>query len=666
MKYLPPLVLLPLCTCSAAFAQVTAPASEPAPAAASAAVPPDQKPDEAAEDFIPIKAFTAPGHIFQPMISPDGKRIIYHEKIGDKNYLAIMSIDEGKEKKRLGVPLRLNWYRWAGSDRIIFSVGNSFALLGIPVLVPGLYSYELATGEYEKLSDRNEVLAGGTVLHVDPHGRYLIMAARESVRDYPSVFRVHLTDKQVVKIVDEQDRINEWVADGDGVIRMGLSYRGRSMRVYYRRGDGEEFDEIGRVKFRGKEEDIENSIYDITKIIAGSDEGYLLSNRDTGRFALYRFNFATREFGEKIFDHPDNDVSDYQLNADGSELLSVSFTDTRDRKLWFDEKFKKYQAALEKAVPGQEVWIASRSENDERMVIFTTSSTDPGSYYFFEPAAKKLDRFGGINDSIDPARLSPTQPVSYAARDGLKIHAYLTLPRKSPAQMLPLIIFPHGGPFGVRDTPDYNRDVQFLADRGYAVLQPNYRGSSSYGEEFHLAGEGEIGRKMQDDLDDGMDWLVEQGIVDRARVCIYGASYGGYAAIWGLIRNPERYRSGISYAGVTDWKKQLRFSSKFLRSRYRKELRNVIRGDDGFDLDDVSPAENIAKLQRPLLVGQGKQDRIVPESQYELLLKRAKKANITFDTKLYPNDGHDLVIRNNQQDWYKTVKSFLQKHNPAF
>tara|TARA_R110000850_G_scaffold38795_1_gene100853 strand:- start:2168 stop:4156 length:1989 start_codon:yes stop_codon:yes gene_type:complete len=661
MKFLSLSFLVSLFICSGALAQEAA-GPEPAPVAAQPPAPQDK----AERDFIPIKTFTAPGHIHQPLISPDGKRIIYREKIGEKNYLTILTIDKDKEKKRLGVPLRLNWYRWAGNDRLIFSVGNSFSFLGTPILVPGLYSYQLSTGDYEKLSDRNQVLAGGTVLHVDRYGRYIIMAAQDSVRDYPSVFRVHLTDKQVVKIVDEQDRINEWVADGDGVIRMGLSFRGRSMRVFYRRNDGEEFDEIGRVKFKGEEEDIETSLYDIIKIVADSDEGYLLSNRDTGRFALYKFNYATREFGEKIFDHPDNDVTDYQLNDDGSKLLSVSYTDTRDRKAWFDDKYKNYQSALEQAVPGQEVWIQSSSDDDERMVIFTTSSTDPGSYYLFEPGARKLDRFGGINDSIDPVQLSPTKPVSYKARDGLTIHAYLTLPRSAPPKMLPLIIFPHGGPFGVRDTPDFNRDVQFLADRGYAVLQPNYRGSSSYGEAFHLAGEGEIGRKMQDDLDDGMDWLVEQGIADRTRVCIYGASYGGYAAIWGLIRNPERYRCGISYAGVTHWKKQLRYSTKFFRSRYRKELRDVIRGDDDFDLDAVSPAETIERLQRPLLVGQGKRDRVVPEAQFDLLVKRAEKADIKLETKLYANDGHDLVIRKNQQDWYKTLESFLRKYNPAF
>ena len=617
------------------------------------------------DGLIPIKAFTAPGHIIRPKISPDGGHVVYREKIRDDSYLTIMPVADREEVKRLKVPLRLNWYRWAGSDKILFSIGRSFSFLGVPLLVPGLYSYNLKTGENEAISERNELLVGGSLLHVDHHGRFLLMAVKKSARAYPSVYRVSLVDDQLVQIIEAQDRINEWVADDNGVVRMGLSFRGRSMRVHYRRTDQEEFREIGKVKFRGKEEDIENSLYDITKIVSESDEGYLLSNRETGRFALYRFNYETREMGEMVFGLPDNDVTDYHLNAEGTELSSVTYTDTRDRIKWFDQKFGKMQAALERAVPDQEVWIQSISSTGERMIVFTTSSVDPGSYYLFDSAARTMDRFGGVNDALDPAKLSPTTPVVYEARDGLKIHAYLTLPRSAKPESLPLIILPHGGPFGVRDTPDYNRDVQFLANRGYAVLQPNYRGSDSYGESFYLAGEGEIGRKIQDDIDDGMDWLVNQGIADADRVCIYGSSYGGYAAMWGVIRNPERYRCGISYAGVTHWKKQIRFSTKLLRSRYRKQLKEAIRGEKGFDLDTVSPAETIARLRRPLLVGQGARDQVVPRSQYDLLLKRAKKANVTLETKLYANDNHDLWRRKNQQDWYQRVEKFLDTHNPA-
>ncbi|MEP5485021.1 MAG: alpha/beta fold hydrolase, partial [Parasphingorhabdus sp.] len=392
--------------------------------------------------------------------------------------------------------------------------------------------------------------------------------------------------------------------------------------------------------------------------------GYVLSNKETGRFALYEFDYRTRALGKMVLGHPENDISNYRLSEDGTNLLSARYTDSRDRIVWFDEDLKKIQSSLEKALKGQEVWIQSRSRDRKKMIIYTTSSVDPGSYYLFKPDAKKLDRIGGINDSIDPAKMASTKYVEYAARDGLKIKAYLTLPKGREDKNLPLIILPHGGPYDVRDAWDYNAEVQFLANLGYAVFRPNFRGSGGYGEDFYTKGEGQIGRAMQDDLDDGMDWLVEQGFADPKRVCLVGASYGGYASIWGAIRNPDRYRCAASFAGVTDWEKQLKYDKRFFRSRYAKEWKETVQGGGDFDLDSVSPVQQIAKLKRPLLLTHGDEDSNVPFSQYKRLVKAAQKANIPVDVKVYEDEGHGFSDRANEIDWYTRLEAFLRKHNP--
>ncbi len=298
------------------------------------------------------------------------------------------------------------------------------------------------------------------------------------------------------------------------------------------------------------------------------------------------------------------------------------------------------------------------------MIIFSISSTDPGSYYLFKPDERKLDRIGGINDPIDPEKMAEPKYVEYYARDGLKIKAYLTLPRGKAERDLPLVILPHGGPYDIRDTWDYNAEVQFLANRGYAVFRPNFRGSGGYGEDFYSKGEGQIGRAIQDDLDDGMDWLVKQGVVDASRVCLVGSSYGGYAAMWGVIRNPERYRCAASFAGVTDLAKQIKYDNKFLRSRYAREWKKTVQGEDDFDLDTVSPAHNIAKLKRPLLVAHGKDDSNVPFSQFKHIESSAKKNNILIEQKVYQDEGHGFSDRKNEADWYTRLETFLRQHNP--
>jgi dipeptidyl aminopeptidase/acylaminoacyl peptidase len=231
---------------------------------------------------------------------------------------------------------------------------------------------------------------------------------------------------------------------------------------------------------------------------------------------------------------------------------------------------------------------------------------------------------------------------------------------------LPLIILPHGGPYGIRDVLEYNPEVQLLANRGYAVLQPNFRGSGGYGEDFERKGNGQMGRQMQDDLDDGMDWLVKSGTVDPQRVCMVGASYGGYAALWGATRNPERYRCAASLAGVTDLRQQLNYSDDFfMTSKNRRQWRERVQGPKGFDLESVSPLQQTSKLKVPILITHGTQDRTVPFKQAKSYVDKLAKEKKTFEFYEYKNEGHGLRSAANRADWFERLEEFLEKHNPS-
>jgi dipeptidyl aminopeptidase/acylaminoacyl peptidase len=226
---------------------------------------------------------------------------------------------------------------------------------------------------------------------------------------------------------------------------------------------------------------------------------------------------------------------------------------------------------------------------------------------------------------------------------------------------------PHGGPYGVRDTLDYSDEVQLLANRGYAVLQPNFRGSGGFGEAFAELGKGTIGRQMQDDLDDAVDWAANEGLVDPQRVCLVGSSYGGYAALWGVIRNPERYRCAASFAGVTDFDKQLAYDADYLSRDDRRDWRERIRGADRhFDLDTVSPARQAALLHRPVLLAHGKEDSTVPFNQFETMRNAIERAHVADAELLVLEDsGHGFATAEDEQAWYDALVAFLAKHNPA-
>lgn len=616
--------------------------------------------------LIPSETFVDPGYLRNPVISPNGTHLVFRELINKKSFIAIKPVDSDEIRRaELPASQRLNWYRWVGSNRILISLGFVLNFGGFEIRSGGLMVLDTATMESKRLSGDQGSLDGDDIIYTDPNGEYLLIAIQKSTYDYPGVFRINIADGSRTEIIKPQSNIWAWLADDQGIVRMGFAYSPYSTKIFYRRTNDQPFRLISKIKASDSDEEKEEALIDVTKIVTGKDEGYVLSNKETGRFALYKFNYLTREIGELVYAHPENDVTSFSLTDDGSALESIRFTDSRDRIIWFDPLYKKRQEALDSALPGQEAWMQSRSRDGSKIIVYMTSPTDPGSYALFEPKTRKLNKFAAVNDLLDSSLLAETKYVRYPARDGLSIPAYLTLPVGREPKNLPLVILPHGGPYGVRDTLDYSTEVQFLANRGYAVLQPNFRGSDSYGEEYYKRGEGQIGRAMQDDLDDGMDWLAKEGTIDPARVCIVGTSYGGYAAMWGVIRNPERYRCAASFAGVTDFKSQLKYDSKSLRSRYARAWRDKVRGEEDFDLDTVSPADNAERLSRPLLITHGDQDSNVPYSQFTKMMKALKKAKKTVESHTYKGEGHGFDDHANRKDWLDRLEAFLAKHNPV-
>lgn len=621
--------------------------------------------------IVPSEVFAAEGNMSGPRISPDGRNLVFRQLSDGKSYLTIKSLDTGASFSRtLPEGSELNWFRWAGSERVLFSVSTLKQYLGARRGLSGefqqteLYVVDTTTKSARYVGPETIGPDGDNVLHVDPDGKFLILSARESIYKYPAVFRVDLNTGNAEKIIEERNDIWRWIADNRGVVRMGLSYRRSSTLVFYRRSETKKFRRIEKVKDKRVIDGDSEPLLDGFVIVAGTDEGYVLSSGDTGRFALHRINHAQRQIGEQVFDVPEHDLTRFTVDDDGA-LRAAVYSDSRERIKWFDPQLAEYQRTLEGAMKGQEVWIVSHSTDRSRMVVLTTSAQDPGSYYLFEPSRRRLDRFGGVNDRIDPAKMSTTTYKSYTSRDGTQIPAYLTLPKGRKPERLPLIIMPHGGPYGVRDTLDFNMEVQFLANRGYAVLQPNYRGSGGYGEKFVTLGEGQIGRAMQDDLDDGMDWLVREGIADERRVCLVGSSYGGYAALWGVTRNPERYRCAASFAGVTDYDQQLRFNSSYLKHRYATDWRQTVRGEDGFNMDDVSPVTMAERLKRPVLLAHGTEDSRVPYRQFTIYKDKLEDLGADAVFVTYEDEGHGFTDKKNRQDWLDQLEAFLDNHNPS-
>jgi dipeptidyl aminopeptidase/acylaminoacyl peptidase len=387
--------------------------------------------------------------------------------------------------------------------------------------------------------------------------------------------------------------------------------------------------------------------------------------RDT--FALYRWDDKKNAPGEMLagYDHADI-ASGLVYDRRKHRIVGVGYDAERPGYVWFDDDWARVAKAVDTALPGR-VNTLQRGDAD-RYLVRSLSDVDPGSYYLLDLKSRALESLGPARFDLRDVPMPHRKPIRYKARDGLEIPAFLTLPLGRDAKNLPLIVLVHGGP-NVRGTHwDWNPEAAYLAALGYAVLEPDYRGSTGWGRKLYEAGWKQWGRAMQDDLNDGMDDLVRQGIVDARRACIMGASYGGYAVMEGLARDPDRWRCGVNYVGVTDvlmmndvtW-------SDFADSDYLKYGFKELVGDPDKDaamLKAVSPLQHASSIKAPVLMTYGGLDRRVPIVHGERMRDALEKQGTTVDWTVYPQEGHGFLLESNRFDFYSRVAAFLAKYLP--
>ena len=315
---------------------------------------------------------------------------------------------------------------------------------------------------------------------------------------------------------------------------------------------------------------------------------------------------------------------------------------------------------LQKAFPDQIVEPVSATTDGARVVLHVYSDHNPGDYYLFDPKTMNADLIDSQRDWIDPRQMAEQRAVEFKARDGQAIHGLLTLPPGVPAHKLPLVVNPHGGPFGVMDSWGWSREPQLLASRGYAVLQVNFRGSGGYGASFESAGRQGWDTVMIDDITDGTRWAIQQGFADASRICIYGASYGGYAALMSALREPDLYRCVIGYAGVYDLPR-LRRDSDIADTAQGRRFMNEFIGDDK-RLKAASPLTYIDRLKAAVMIVHGEEDKRAPFSQAKALRGALDERHYPYEWLVKPDEGHGFYEEANLMELYTRLLAFLDRN----
>lgn len=473
---------------------------------------------------------------------------------------------------------------------------------------------------------------------------------------WPEVNEVDVSTGRMKMVVASRENVMNWYADATGTVRMGIGYNDlqRTSRLLYRPDGRSIFRTIDRANKR-KDEDL--TVPALFLVDSGKAVAF---DESSGYNAIYDLDLSSLSLGKQIFGVAGQDISSIIPDQAGSGVVGVRYTEDRPRTHWFDPRMAEIQAQIDKAVGNRQAHIISWSRDWSRLLVYVGGADRPGAYYFYAPETGIMNFFAKEYETLGTKAFNPVRTIRYKARDGLEIPAVMTLPNRRDAKNLPLILMPHGGPFA-RDAETWDWQAQFLAERGYAVLQPNYRGSYGYGSSFAAKGEGQWGLAMQDDLNDAVDWAANEGIIDPKRVCIVGVSYGGYAAMRAAQRDGDKFRCAISYAGVSDLASMMRYDGRFLNSG---ASRDWIKGQAP-DFRSVSPINFPEQFSTPILLMHGKKDLRVQVKQSREMAEKLQKAGKDYIYIEQPEGDHHFSRQEDRLQFLKEMESFLAKHNPA-
>ncbi len=669
------LYLLALIGSSASIAE-EAPATPSAPAPSTGAAAPAAEtilpatPTPFRPSSLPAAAFARLPFVESPSLSPDGTRLAGFMAINGRQRIAIMSLFDKTEKPvQIGIPdgTQTVSIGWVNDDNILVRLS---ALTDMPGVTKRFYIYRAiginrVTGKITKLMWDSGGQNAADLMWVPSNGSSeILMAAQYTIYGnfpefWPTVYRVDIANGTKHFVLRGREGIIDWNADADGNVRTGMRYLVGSRRfslLYRGEADSGSFRMIDTADSRKQEELLRPFLY-----LPGTDHALALHDDEYGRSGIFEVDLLTRADVRTVYTASDGaEVDAPVISADGKELLGASTSAAVGAVHWFDPALAALQAQFDKAVGDRQARIVSFNRDRSRMLVRVTRPDTPGAIYYYDVADGTMRRIANINDAIGIRTLSPVSLVRYKARDGLEIEAVLTLPRGASLRALPIVMLPHGGPWA-RDGLAYDYLAQFIASRGYAVMQPNFRGSSSYGTEFLRKGEGQMGLAMQDDITDGLHWAVAQGIADPKRACIAGASYGGYAAMWGIVKDPEQYRCAISISGVANLRREVNdFGGYLMSGKYRDDWQRMTP-----DFAAVSPINAIARIKTPLLLIHGKKDVTVDHGQSVSMNDRMRDAGKEVEFLSLPEADHCFTRQEDREALLGAIEVFLAKHNPA-
>ncbi len=629
-------------------------------------------PAMAAAPAVDLEPYLARDLYERVKISPDGAHYAVTVPMEDRTMLVVVRRDgmEATAKVAGGAGSAVDDFWWANEERVVVSMAHRYGSRDKPVAIGELHAVN-ADGSYAKLlaspyglQESNPLVTHvrnvleGSVYMLDPlpaeRSDILVQSVAQKVDPTSQVERLDLYTRRRTHVASGP-LPNAWfTTDATGQVRFAQGYGpDNATKLYYRDGD--------QAKWRLVNDEAATGHRELALgFTADGTVAYLQVEHAEGPDSLVSWDPASGSYTPLLRDET---VEPYRIlyDLDGRTPIGAAYMTDRVRYRFFDEQAPtaRLYRMLEQALEGDAVRITSTTADGSEALVYVSSDRNNGDYFLFNTTRRSAERVFSRREWIRPSTVPPSQAVSFRARDGLQLHGYLTVPLAAADGPRPLVLLPHGGPYGVRDDWEFDDDVQILAAAGYAVLRVNYRGSGGYGRAHMLAGVQEWGGRMQDDLTDATRWAIGEGIADPQRICIYGASYGGYAALMGVAREPDLYRCAAGYVGVYDLPMMHRDASRRSRSSRTWALEWMGARDQ---LEQRSPVNLADRIKVPVFLAAGGNDERAPIAHSKRMARALEDAGVPVETLYYPTEGHGFYRTEHRREYYRRLLAFLSRH----
>ncbi len=605
-------------------------------------------------------------------LSPTGEYYAATVPLEDQMGLVIIRTSDNQISTalRMGKNTHFADFDWITDERVILSLAEKFGMLDAPQLTGELYALD-ADGSDKQLLIGWRVTGSGTGTRIqtqrpdrvaaflidplleDPR-HSLVSTERFALDPYTRAERLDIYTGRRTLVAIGPIRNARFTTDNAGTVRFAHG-AGHDIvnKLYYRAGEGADWVLVNDESVSGHSEwpvgfSADNRI------------AYLTVEQPEGPNHIVAYDVAT---GERTKVLADGTGDPTVLHAPGTRVpVGALFLDGKPRTAFFDPQSEhaRLYRSLEAAFEGHAVYITSSTADGRKVLLQTWSDRNPGDFYIYDTVEKKAAHVIARRQWFDPADMAERRPVSFAARDGLELHGFVTIPAGSDGRNLPMVVLPHGGPYGVFDTWGFETEAQMLAAAGYAVMQVNFRGSGSRGRAFEQAGAREWGGRMQDDVTDATRWAIAEGIADASRICIYGSSYGGYAAMMGAAREPSLYRCAAGNVGVYDLPTMHTHGDIQQRGSGQTYLREWIGERDG--LAAVSPNRMADRIKVPVFLAAGGKDERAPIEHSRMMERALVAAGVPVETAWFPTEGHGYYDDANRREYYTRLLAFLGRH----